>query len=178
MTISPAPPVDARTGRLTTVPSASTTNFEVQRTSPLYPSGRWHRRAPRSGPIGPLDLDLLREREGDAVRGGAELSDLLRGARLLAAELVARYAKDGERGVGLGEPLQSGVLRRQATPGGDVDDQGGFTAVPGQFVGFSREGRDLEVEDRHGVEITSRIGVFPGPRPVVLAASIVDKFRV
>src|SRR5690242_15345375 len=40
-----------------------------------------------------VDVDLLGEREGDAVRGRTELRDLLRAARLLAAELIARNAE-------------------------------------------------------------------------------------
>src|SRR4051812_47252749 len=41
-----------------------------------------------------VDLDLLEHREGDAVGHRAERGDLLRAARLLAPELVAREPED------------------------------------------------------------------------------------
>src|SRR5262245_13149064 len=43
-----------------------------------------------------LDDDLLEEREGDLVLALAEAGDLLRRARLLAAEVVAGEAEDHE----------------------------------------------------------------------------------
>ena len=47
-------------------------------------------------PAGAVDLDLLEHRERHAVGRRAERLDLLGGARLLPAELVAREAEDAE----------------------------------------------------------------------------------
>ena len=47
-------------------------------------------------PVVAVDVDLLHQRERDAVGGRAERLDLLGDARLLAAELVAREADDRE----------------------------------------------------------------------------------
>src|SRR5439155_8342946 len=48
-----------------------------------------------------VDLDLLGHREGDPIRRRAEGGDLIRRARLLFAELVARDAEDGEAPAGV-----------------------------------------------------------------------------
>jgi hypothetical protein len=53
-----------------------------------------------------VHVDLLEEREAHAVGGRAELLDLLRRARLLAHELVAREADDREA------PVAVGLLQR------------------------------------------------------------------
>jgi hypothetical protein len=44
-------------------------------------------------PVGSVHLDLLHDREGDPEARLAEVPDLQRRARLLAAELVARHAE-------------------------------------------------------------------------------------
>jgi hypothetical protein len=73
----------------------------------------------------PVDLDLLRHREGHAVGGGAELGDLLGGAGLLTHELVARDADHGEPALGvlLVQRLERAVLRREPALAGDVHHQ-------------------------------------------------------
>jgi hypothetical protein len=75
-----------------------------------------------------VDLDLLAEREGDAVGGGAELGDLVGAAGLLAHELVAREPDHGEALVGvlLVDLLQLLVLGGETALGGDVDEQRGL----------------------------------------------------
>src|SRR6201995_218866 len=75
-----------------------------------------------SVPPGAVHLDLLEYREGDPVRGRAELGDLLRRARLLTAELVAREAhhRQPARGELLVQLLQGGVLRGQPALRGHV----------------------------------------------------------
>jgi hypothetical protein len=61
-----------------------------------------------------VHVDLLEEGEGDAVGGRAELGDLLRSARLLSGELVAREAEDAEAlvAIGLLQFLKAFVLGR------------------------------------------------------------------
>jgi hypothetical protein len=83
---------------------------------------------------GAVDVDLLGHREADAVGGAAERLDLLGGARLLRAELVAREADDGEPAravLGL-QRLEGAVLRGQAAAAGDVHEQEGLAAVRGE----------------------------------------------
>jgi hypothetical protein len=46
-----------------------------------------------------VDVDLSCQRERDAVRGRAEFLNLLGGSRLLACELIAGEAEDGEAAV-------------------------------------------------------------------------------
>src|SRR5690606_23161562 len=72
-----------------------------------------------------VDLDLGEQREVHLVVEAAELADLRFAARLLVAELVARKAQHGQSAVAPVAPqrLQAGVLRREAAPGGDIDDQ-------------------------------------------------------
>src|SRR5665213_920512 len=72
-----------------------------------------------------VDVELRRHRERRPVGGRAEGLDLLGGAGLLSAELVARGAEHRERlaAVALLESLEACVLRRQAALRGDVDDQ-------------------------------------------------------
>jgi len=85
----------------------------------------------------PVDVDLGRHREGDAVGGRAEGCDLLRGPRLLAAELVGREAQHGET-LALEFLLQRfelSVLRGEPAAAGDVDDERGLA------VQQSAEGR-------------------------------------
>ena len=74
-----------------------------------------------------VDLELLVEREGHSVGQRTKLFDLLRRARLLPAELVARKAEDHEALVGvlLVQLLEAGVLRREPALGSDVDQEQG-----------------------------------------------------
>ena len=111
--------------RAATVPSGRTRNFsKFHWMSPASPaaSGVDGERLVDGVPPGPVHLDLLEHREGDAVGRRAELGDLVGRARLLAAELVAREADHGEpaRGELLVQLLQRGVLRRQPALGRHV----------------------------------------------------------
>src|SRR3979490_701184 len=94
-----------------------------------------------------VDVQLLGHWEGDAVGGGAERRDLFRCAGLLAAELVAGHAEDGEAAVleALGELLQAGVLWGQAAARRHVYYQAGFAF---ELRGVERravEGQEIEV---------------------------------
>lgn len=83
-----------------------------------------------------VDVDLLHDGEGDAVVDLAELLDLLGGARLLGAELVAGEAQDfkvlavflADR---LVERLEAGVLWGEAALGGCIDDEDNLALVVG-----------------------------------------------
>src|SRR5690606_15239372 len=99
-----------------------------------------------------VDLDLLGHREGDTVGGRAELGDLLRGAGLLAHELVAWHPEDGEAPVRVPflQALQAGVLRGEAALRGDVDNEHGLAPVLAEVRGSAPQAADLYVEDRHG----------------------------
>ena len=72
-----------------------------------------------------VHLDLGEHREGDVVGGGGELEDLLVGAGLLGAELVAREAEDGEALVLVlfVKRTQTCVLRGEPSLTGDVHHQ-------------------------------------------------------
>jgi hypothetical protein len=67
----------------------------------------------------------VEHREGRAVLRRGELEDLLVGARLLSAELVARKGEDGEPGcfVVFMERTQTCVLAGEASITGNVDDE-------------------------------------------------------
>ena len=72
-----------------------------------------------------IDVDLGEHRKGHGIVAGAEFLDLLRVARLLAAELVAwksehRKAARGER---LVQRLKTLVLRRETAGARGIDDQ-------------------------------------------------------
>jgi hypothetical protein len=74
-----------------------------------------------------LDVDLAHDGEGDAVVDLAELLDIVIGAGLLVAELVAGEAENDEvvwvlLVDGLPQLLKAGVLRGEAALGGRVDD--------------------------------------------------------
>lgn len=81
-----------------------------------------------------VDVDLAEDGEGDAVVNLAEALNLLVGARLLAAKLVAREAED-DKVIGvllldvLVELLEAGVLRGEAALGGGVDDEDDLALV-------------------------------------------------
>ncbi|QBZ58027.1 hypothetical protein PoMZ_02966 [Pyricularia oryzae] len=84
-----------------------------------------------------VDVDLLHDGEGDAVVDLAKVLNVVVGAGLLAAELVAGEAEDGKvLGVLLGDllvqGLEAGVLRREAALGGRVDHQDDLALVVGQ----------------------------------------------
>lgn len=84
-----------------------------------------------------VDVDLAKDGEGDLLVQGAEVLDLLVGAGLLAAELVAGEADDCEVvGVLLLDLLVDGlevlVLVGEAALGGGVDDQDDLALVVGQ----------------------------------------------
>lgn len=86
-----------------------------------------------------VDVDLAHDGEGDAVIDLAEALDVVVGAGLLAAELVAGEAQDDEV-VGvllldvLVQLLQAGVLRGEAALGGGVDDEHHLALVVVQGV--------------------------------------------
>lgn len=81
-----------------------------------------------------VDVDLAEDGEGDAVVDLAEALDLLVGAGLLAAELVAGEAED-DKVVGVllldffVELLEAGVLRGEAALGSGVDDEDDLARV-------------------------------------------------
>src|SRR6185503_12621804 len=83
--------------------------------------------------------------EGDAVLRRAERRDLLGGAGLLAAELVAREPDHGEALllVLLLDRLERGVLRREPALRRDVDDQHRLA-----LVGAERGRRAVELLER------------------------------
>ena len=94
-----------------------------------------------------IDLDLRHQREGDAVVDAAELLDLLVGAGLLMAELVAGEADDDESLVLilLVERLEAVVLRGEAALAGGVDDEQHLALVVGEahFLALVREGGEI-----------------------------------
>jgi hypothetical protein len=84
-----------------------------------------------------IDVGLLHDREAHAVVELAELLDVIVGAGLLAAELVAREAEDDKviRVLALEvgpELLKTGVLRGEAALGGSVDDEDDFALIVGK----------------------------------------------
>lgn len=70
-------------------------------------------------------MHLLEQLEVGAVGGGAEALDLVQGAGLLRAEVVAGETQNGAAlgAVGLVQGLQAGVLLGEATAAGHVHDQ-------------------------------------------------------
>jgi hypothetical protein len=84
-----------------------------------------------------VDLGLLHDGEAHAVVDLAELLDVIVGAGLLAAELVAGEAEDDKvlRVLGLEvgpELLEAGVLRGEAALGSCVDDEDDLALVVGE----------------------------------------------
>src|SRR5690606_11373542 len=111
-----------------------------------------------------VDLDLLQQREVDAAGGGAELLELLGGARLLAEELVARHADDGEAALAVAalQLDQAGVLRGESALGGDVDHEPRLVARQvGQRGLVAGEGPQRDVANAHWCN--SSIGSGAGP---------------
>jgi hypothetical protein len=94
-----------------------------------------------------VDLDLGEHRERDVVVRGGELEDLVVGAGLLRAELVAGEGEDGEavRTVGLVERTQTCVLAGEASMAGDIDDEDDLAAVVGEVHLFAGDGPHGEV---------------------------------
>jgi hypothetical protein len=86
--------------------------------------------------------------ERDPEPGGRELQDLLVGAGLLVAELVAREGEDGDVVVVVVEGTQTCVLRGEASSARDVDDQADLVT---ELV----EG-DLVTGDRGHLELVER----------------------
>ena len=114
-------------------------------------------------PTRTVDLDLGGHRELHAEFGLAEVRDLLLGAGLLRAELVAREAEDDEAVVAvlLVQRLEPGVLRGEAAPAGGVDDEHDPAGVVGQGLLLAGEGAGGEVgEAGHACHRRT------GPRPV------------
>src|SRR5262249_25902934 len=106
------------------------------------------RRLSRTG----LGLELGEHREGDTVVPLAEGLDLLRRARLLPSELVAREAEHGEslaRKVLL-EALEACVLRRESAFAHHVHDQRDRAAVLPEIGRAAVEALRLQVVERHG----------------------------
>ena len=78
------------------------------------------------GSVVAVHVDLGEHREIDVVVVGDEGTDFFGGARLLLAELVAREAEDTDPVVVMMKRTQTCVLRRDASSGGDVDDEAGL----------------------------------------------------
>jgi len=91
--------------------------------------------------VGAVDLGLAQDGEGHAVVELAEALDVVVGAGLLVAELVAGEAEDLEVRVGGAEGfvqlLETLVLRRQTAFRGDVDDQDDVAFVIAQRDGIA-----------------------------------------
>src|SRR2546425_8007211 len=75
--------------------------------------------------VGAVHVELRGQREADGVCPGAERRNLLRSARLLLAELIARYPEHTEASLleSFVQPLQGLVLWSQPAAGSDVDDE-------------------------------------------------------
>jgi len=95
-----------------------------------------------------VHVDLGEHGERDAVVLLAEGRDLVLGARLLVAELVAREAEDGEAlaGVLVVQLLQAFVLRGETALAGRVHDQDDVADVGAEVL--------VLAVDRGGVEVT------------------------
>ena len=103
------------------------------------------------GSVVAVHVDLGEHREIDVVVVGDEGTDFFGGARLLLAELVAREAEDTDPVVVMMKRTQTCVLRREASSGGDVDDEAGL-------IGEVREGHLLTLKRRHGEVVESAHG--------------------
>ena len=105
-----------------------------------------------------VDVDLGEHREGHAVVDLAELADLLLGAGLLAAELVAREAEHDEALVVqvLVERLEALVLGGEAAGARRVDDEDDLAGVVGEVALLAGQGRGGEVGECGHVPIVTR----------------------
>jgi hypothetical protein len=103
------------------------------------------------GSVVAVHVDLGEHREIDVVVVGDEGTDFFGGAGLLLAELVAREAEDADPVVVMMKRTQTCVLRRDASSGGDVDDETGL-------IGEVREGHLLTLKRRHGEVVESAHG--------------------
>ena len=103
------------------------------------------------GSVVAVHIDLGEHREIDVVVVGDKATDFFGGARLLLAELVAREAEDTDPVVVMMKRTQTCVLRREASSGGDVDDEAGL-------IGEVREGHLLTLKRRHGEVMESAHG--------------------
>src|SRR4051794_6482747 len=103
-----------------------------------------------------VHLDLLGHREGDAVRRRAERLDLVRGAGLLLAELVAGDAEHAEPAVLvlLVDLLEARVLRREPTLRRDVHEEDGLVLVVVEVGRAPVQRLDWCVVDGHGRQPT------------------------
>src|SRR5271170_2912130 len=110
-------------------------------------------------PAGAVHLDLLEHREGDPVGRRAEFGDLLRGAGLLPAELVAGEADHREPAGGelLVQLLEGRVLGRESALGGHVHHEQGLT-------GKLTERGVLPGQRLHGDVKYGHPAKLPGPR--------------
>ena len=105
-----------------------------------------------------VDLDLGEHGERDAVLLLAEGGDLVLGAGLLPAELVAREPEDGEALVGIAvvDPLEAGVLRGEAALRCGVHHQHDRTFVRRKVDRRAVDVRGLEVvERRHSASVAN-----------------------
>ena len=100
------------------------------------------------GSVVAVHVDLGEHREIDVVVVGDEGTDFFGGAGLLLAELVAREAEDADPVVVMMKRTQTCVLRRDASSGGNVDDETGL-------IGELREGHLLTLKRRHGEVVES-----------------------
>ena len=110
-----------------------------------------------------VHLELRSERERDPVGRVAELRDLVRGARLLLEELVARHAEHREPAVAVlavqaDEPF---VLRGEAALAGDVHHKGDLPLCCGECVRLPVETGDGGCVDAHGGWNTGSPAIVP-----------------
>ena len=96
-----------------------------------------------------VDVDLGEHRERDAVVLLAERADLLLGAGLLVAELVAREAEHHQPlvGVVVVQLLQALVLRRQAALAGGVDHEDDVADVGAEVLVLTVERGGVEIPE-------------------------------
>src|SRR5262245_2903232 len=94
----------------------------------------------------PFDLGLGSQWEGDAVLGMSGLGNFGGAARLLAAEVVRRYAHDHQPASVIAGPklLQPGILRGVAAKRGGIDDQDRLAGVVRQPNVTAFERREAE----------------------------------
>ena len=100
----------------------------------------------------PVHVDLAEEREADVVVRRAERTNLVRIARLLATELVAREAENGEAALHVltMQRFETLVLRREAALARRVHDEQDLSAIVVQGLVGSIEGLDLEFVGKGG----------------------------